>query len=160
MPYALYKDGDRISGWYPSRMHVEVIAIERNAVVPGTENDRKGPTLLAGYAINLSSAEATRPSELALAQAFEAVGIPYVHESQDSHTTLGLDFKAADVFFEVKQCHSPRSVEQCARASNVVLLQGEKACAFLIGLLHAKAELDALRAEINGRREPGEGVSS
>jgi hypothetical protein len=59
----------------------------------------------------------------------------------DRHDSVGLDFYIPDwdLHIECKQFHSPRSIEQCAKASNVILIQGKRAAKIFAYLLKGDA---------------------
>jgi hypothetical protein len=80
------------------------------------------------------------PAEIKVAEILSLLGIEFVRERQDNAFTKGLDFRAGDVFFEVKQFPTERTSDQVARVENVVLFQGMPAIDMI---------LDAVRQKIN-----------
>lgn len=148
MPYAIYKDGARVSHWYPFREQAETVVCKCFGASPATPEEQAHPLTLPGYEIKVSSLKTAEPGEVALARAFEGADISFIHESQDYTGTRGLDFKVADIFFELAPAYSPSAIERCARARNTILVQGKNACSFLIGLIDDRAELARLRAEV------------
>lgn len=51
MPYALFRNGTRISATYKTRNEVELVAFERNLVQLTDQNDGRWLNLIPGYAI-------------------------------------------------------------------------------------------------------------
>lgn len=70
------------------------------------------------------------PMERILEEALIAAGLRFTADHETEHK---LDFQLLDydVAIEVKRFHSPRIADQMARASNVIVAQGEAAVRFL-----------------------------
>lgn len=71
------------------------------------------------------------PLEQLMQDGLNAAKIKYIRDgTKGQHgVTKHLDFYLPeyDVYIEVCAYHTPRKVEQCSRADNVILLQGKKA---------------------------------
>ena len=74
--------------------------------------------------------------EQAIYEALLAAGYNVVPEDQSPSR---LDFTVGDIGIEFKSHHSPRAIEQMARVSDGILIQGPKAAAFFVQLLKAGA---------------------
>lgn len=105
------------------------------------------------------------PEEKMLAEALTSAGIKFIHESQAPDATKALDFRiignenADDLYIEVKQFYSPRSVEQCGRVENVIMVQGRKAAEFLARLIR-ESKVDVSSNKVQGAASGRDGVGN
>lgn len=76
------------------------------------------------------------PLEQSIAGALESAGIRFLRED-DPGNIAHLDFYLPDhdLYLEVKSGHTPRSSQQLARATNVILVQGVRSVGFLVSHL-------------------------
>lgn len=73
--------------------------------------------------------------EKQIAQAFDDVGIEYVHESESNEQDLDFYLPFFDVYIEVKQYHADRIARQMSSKDNVIAVQGKKSVELLIVML-------------------------
>ena len=82
----------------------------------------------------------TDPVELALANQLSALGIPFVHESQDPEQRLDFYLPDQKIFIECKRFHTPRTIAQLEGRTNVILVQGWEAVVGICNLIsHRRA---------------------
>lgn len=81
------------------------------------------------------SPELSDPMEEIIAAALHRAGVSF-STGEGGGNPSGLDFLLENgVEIEVKRFHSPRIAEQCSRAENVIVAQGEAAVRYLAELI-------------------------
>lgn len=83
--------------------------------------------------------------EKQIAQAFDEVGIEYIHESENGEQDLDFYLPFFDVYIEVKQFHADRIARQMSSKDNVIAVQGRKSVELLIVMLMRSKKLAVLQ---------------
>lgn len=120
---------------------MEVVCMDHETIIAAALKDQRDKVCLDQHVSNC-------PAERLIADALDAAGIPYQHESHPARArekliqgARVLDFKLDDhIYIEVKLMHTPRVEQQLATADNIILVQGMKSARWLAELI-AKGNL-------------------